>query len=104
MNWVSCKDEMPKRYETVLVIYNRRVRVAQYHGDHWDMGGGSCGYNLENVSHWARPELPESVKREIEELEREDTKRIVAAKKAELERAKRELEMAQELARKYGDE
>lgn len=104
MNWISCKDDMPKLYETVLVIYNSHVRIAKYYGDHWDMGGGSNGYNLNNVSHWARPELPESVKREIEERERKHARERVAQTKAELEIAKREFERAQELARKYEDE
>lgn len=104
MNWISCKDEMPKRYETVLVVYNCHVRFAKYYGDYWDMGSGGSSVNLENVSHWTRPELPESVKRELEEREREHARQMVAQAKAELERVKRELERAQELSRKYGDE
>lgn len=95
---------MPKRYETVLVVYNSHVRIAKYYGDYWDMGGGGCVCNLENVSHWTRPELPESVKPELEDREREHARKRVAQAKTELERVRRELERAQELARKYGDE
>lgn len=104
MNWISCRDKMPKLYETVLVVYSGHVRIAKYYGDCWDIGSDGGAVNLENVSHWMHPELPESVQRELEEREREHARQRVAQAKTELERVRRELERAQELSRKYGDE
>lgn len=102
MNWIRCADGMPKKYETVLVVYWHNVRIAKYTGDYWDMGGGNYGCNLDMVSYWMPfPELPESVKREIEELELHKAQVRVANKQAELERMKRDLAKEQELINEY---
>lgn len=102
MNWKRCSDEMPKRHETVLVVYGHNVRVAKYNGDHWDMGGGNYGCTLDMVSHWMPfPELPGSIKSEIEELELQRAKLRAAEKQAELERMKRDLVKEQALIEEY---
>lgn len=102
MNWKRCSDGMPKRYETVLVVYGHHVRVAKYTGDCWNMGSGNNGCNLDLVSHWMPlPELPGSLKREIEELELQRAQVRVANKQAELERMKRDLAKEQALVEDY---
>lgn len=102
MNWTRCSDEPPKRYDTVLVVYGHNVRIAKYNGDHWDMGGGNYGCNLDLVSHWMPlPKLPGSVKREIEELELHKAQIRAANKQAELERMKRDLAKEQALIEEY---